>query len=145
MPYPFVMKSATKRRGRPAKVTGKTGWEAWPDRFRAHMRDVGLTQTKLGEEMGKRLRDDKTPYTQAAVGHWLTGHNELTLSQFFALCEAAKADPMLILFEKHIAHAAVDWVRAGASQVIGLAEPRAPSATRGPIGAGKKNLEREKV
>jgi hypothetical protein len=118
--YPVGMVEAKKaRRGRPPKESGKTGWKAWTDRYRAHMTEVGLTQDKIAEEMGRRLRKDQKPFTQGAVGHWLSGKRPITLNQFFVLCEIAEADPMLILFEKHIAHAAIGYVTAGARQVIG--------------------------
>ena len=63
--------------------------KGWGVRFKAHMRLHRLSQEALGESLG---------VTQGAVGHWLRGRNKITLDDFWALCEAAGADPKLILF-----------------------------------------------
>lgn len=63
--------------------------KGWAGRFRAHMRLHRLSQERLGTDLG---------VTQGAIGHWLRGRSKITLEQFWALCEAAGADPKLILF-----------------------------------------------
>lgn len=65
------------------------GMKGWGPRFRAHMRLHRLSQERLGSDLG---------VTQGAIGHWLRGRSKITLEQFWALCEAAGADPKLILF-----------------------------------------------
>lgn len=65
------------------------GMKGWAARFRAHMRLHRLSQERLGTDLG---------VTQGAIGHWLRGRSKITLEQFWALCEAAGADPKLILF-----------------------------------------------
>lgn len=49
----------------------------------------GLSQEKLAAEIGR---------TQGAIGHWLRGERAINLDEFWELCEAAGADPRLILF-----------------------------------------------
>lgn len=98
------------------------------------MEREGLTQTRIAELLGPVLNkeNDGAPLAQGTIGHWLTGRNEIRLSDFFSLCAVAKADPMMILFEKDIAQAAVDYVNAAAKRVIGP-ENRPPSFSRGRI------------
>ena len=61
----------------------------WAKRFRHHMGIHGQSQESLGEVLG---------VTQGAIGHWLRGRNQINLSDFWRLCEAAGAEPKLILF-----------------------------------------------
>lgn len=63
--------------------------KGWGTRFRAHMRLHRLSQERLAGDLG---------LTQGAIGHWLRGRSKITLEQFWRLCEAAGADPKLILF-----------------------------------------------
>ncbi len=61
----------------------------WGVRFRAHMKLHSLSQETLADAMGR---------SQGAVGHWISGRRDINLNEFFKLCEAAGADPRLILF-----------------------------------------------
>ena len=61
----------------------------WSKRFRAHMRLHRLSQERLAEALDR---------TQGAIGHWLRGERKINLTEFWQLCEAAGADPKVILF-----------------------------------------------
>ena len=61
----------------------------WQDRFLVFMESRELTQT----EVARRL-----DMTQGAIGHWLSGRREISLTDFFRLCAAAGANPQSILF-----------------------------------------------
>ena len=61
----------------------------WQDRFKLFMEARELTQT----ELAKRLS-----MTQGAVGHWLSGRREISLGEFFRLCQVSGANPQSILF-----------------------------------------------
>jgi len=63
--------------------------QEWGKRFRAHMQLHRLSQESLAESLGR---------TQGAIGHWIRGERQINLSEFWKLCEAAGADPKLILF-----------------------------------------------
>lgn len=66
----------------------------WQKRFRAHMKRHGLSRRWLATMMTTAGR----PITEGGIGHWLTGVRDVNLKDFFSLCEAAGADPMIILF-----------------------------------------------
>jgi transcriptional regulator with XRE-family HTH domain len=61
----------------------------WQDRFRLFMESRQLTQT----EIAKRLN-----MTQGAIGHWLSGRREISLGEFFRLCQSVGANPQSVLF-----------------------------------------------
>lgn len=65
-------------------------WQKWRQRAKAAKELRGLSGDDLAAAIGGVKR--------AAVGHWLTGRNEPSLSQFFALCQALGANPATILF-----------------------------------------------
>lgn len=65
------------------------GMKGWEQRFRAHMRLHKLSQERLGSDLD---------VSQGAIGHWLRGFREINLAEFWRLCEAAGANPKLILF-----------------------------------------------
>jgi transcriptional regulator with XRE-family HTH domain len=102
-------------------------------RMREHMDERGLTQETLGEALGKLVNEDGSAVTQGTIGHWLNKRREITLPNFFALCKAAGADPMMILFEKHIATAAAEYSKMVADRVLGPNQlPAPPLLSRAP-------------
>lgn len=67
----------------------KKAWESWGRRFKEMAKDNGHTLASLAETL---------ELTEAALRHWTNGTREINLSDFFALCEAAKVDPSQALF-----------------------------------------------
>jgi transcriptional regulator with XRE-family HTH domain len=64
-------------------------WKLWGPRFRVHMREKRLSTRDLAE----RLR-----MSESALRSWLNGNREVNVTDFFRLCDVAKADPRPILF-----------------------------------------------
>jgi transcriptional regulator with XRE-family HTH domain len=64
-------------------------WKLWGPRFRVHMRENRLSTRGLAE----RLR-----MSESALRSWLNGNREVNVTDFFRLCDVAKADPRRILF-----------------------------------------------
>ena len=64
-------------------------WKLWGPRFRAHMRENRLSTRVLAE----RLR-----MSESALRSWLNGNREINVTDFFRLCDLARADPRRILF-----------------------------------------------
>lgn len=64
-------------------------WKLWGPRFRVHMREKRLSTRVLAE----RLR-----MSESALRSWLNGNREVNVTDFFRLCDVAKADPRRILF-----------------------------------------------
>lgn len=64
-------------------------WTRWRDRLREKKADARMSDGKIAEAMS---------VSRQTVNHWLTGRNEINLTDFFRLCAAIKADPCEVLF-----------------------------------------------
>lgn len=61
----------------------------WQRRFKTYLKEQGLSKTEIAGRM---------KVTPGGLGHWLSGHREINLSDFMALCRYSGADPRYILF-----------------------------------------------
>lgn len=72
-------------------------WRNWHVRFRQHLDDYkaehGLVDAEVAERIG---------VSRAAITHWKAGRRTPELDNFFAACEAMKADPEYILFGRQV-------------------------------------------
>lgn len=64
-------------------------WRDWSTRLRAHLKEKPKPRGEIAAALG---------IGEAALRHWLNGTRNLNLEDFFRLCDAAEADPLLILF-----------------------------------------------
>lgn len=87
--------SRPKRRNythRMPKKPPRADWPQWSQRFTDFLKDrQRRSLPSIADEMG---------LTVGGVRHWLNGHRQILLIQFFKLCEVAQADPQEILFGK---------------------------------------------
>ena len=74
---------------RPVYPPGMADWELWGKRFRALIKDRGLT---LGTLSGK------LDMSESGLRSWVNGNREINLADFFRLCKAASIDPSQVLF-----------------------------------------------
>lgn len=65
-------------------------WKGWGPRFRRHCRENHTSLAKIAGLIGRG---------ESTLRSWTNGTREINLSEFFALCAAAKADPAAILFD----------------------------------------------
>lgn len=78
--------------------------KTWQNRFKTLMEEHQQSQEAIANNMG---------VTQGAVGHWLSGRRDISLSTFFQLCMAAGFDPKYILFgDNGTVHAVKDSIVA---------------------------------
>lgn len=64
-------------------------WRGWPTRFKSHLREFKQKHADISK---------KLEISEGALRHWLNGTRKINLEDFFRLCDAANADPVLILF-----------------------------------------------
>lgn len=64
-------------------------WTGWAQRFRQHCSRHGLKLKDVADRLGK---------AESTVRSWTNGTREVNLTEFFALCAAAQADPATVLF-----------------------------------------------
>lgn len=64
-------------------------WTDWPIRYRNHVKEKGVRWATIAERMDT---------TEAGIRHWLNGTRQINLTDFFNLCDAADADPAIVLF-----------------------------------------------
>lgn len=76
--------------GTMVKKPPRTDWPMWSQRLTDFLKyRQRRSLPSIADEMG---------LTVGGVRHWLNGHRQILLIQFFKLCEAARADPQEILF-----------------------------------------------
>lgn len=64
-------------------------WKGWAGRLRAHCKHYGFGLAQVAERMGR---------AESTVRSWTNGTRDMNLSEFFVLCDAARADPAAMLF-----------------------------------------------
>lgn len=64
-------------------------WRDWGKRFRVLVKENGETLASVAEALGR---------SEPALRSWTNGNRQINLSEFFALCAAAKVDPAHVLF-----------------------------------------------
>ena len=101
-------------------------WKLWGPRFRAHMRENRLSTRAVAE----RLR-----MSESALRSWLNGNREVNVTDFFRLCDVAKADPRRILFgqvslttaqKEAVGQRVVEILEADTASLPGYAQPIQP-------------------
>nr|WP_025423083.1 LexA family transcriptional regulator [Sodalis praecaptivus] len=65
----------------------------WTDLAKDKMRELGISQEKLGELIGK---------TQGAVGHWLNGRREPSIDDIAQIMKALKMPEMVLLSDGYV-------------------------------------------
>ncbi len=65
----------------------------WTDLAKDKMKELGISQEKLGELIGK---------TQGAVGHWLNGRREPSLDDIAKIMRALKMPEMVLLADGYV-------------------------------------------
>lgn len=64
-------------------------WESWGTRLRAHLKKKKSNLAKLAEKVER---------SEPTLRSWTNGTRQINLVDFFYICEAAEADPAIILF-----------------------------------------------
>jgi len=68
----------------------KESWKRWGERFRILAKENGETLATVAENMG---------LAESTLRSWTNGTREVNLTDFIAMCIAARVHPSMVLFE----------------------------------------------